>query len=85
MNNEDIGRTKLVKMDIDTGDSLSVNSRPYTLPLKHYEWVQREISPKVCLNGQAQLPGCIRQWIVQRQPTQLGSSDKGSFCYLYVH
>ena len=30
-------------MDIDTGDSPSVSSRPYTLPLKHYEWVQREI------------------------------------------
>ena len=42
-NNADIGRTKLVKMDIDTGDSPPVSSRPYTLPLKHYEWVQREI------------------------------------------
>ena len=42
-NNEDIGRTKLLKMDIDTGDSTPVSSRPYTLPLKHYEWVQREI------------------------------------------
>ena len=42
-NNEDIGRTKLVQMDIDTGDSPPVSSRPYTLPLKHYEWVQREI------------------------------------------
>ena len=42
-NNEDIGRTKLVKMYIDTGDSPLVSSRPYTLPLKHYEWVQREI------------------------------------------
>ena len=42
-NNEDIGRTKLVKMDIDTGDSPLVSSRPYTLPLKYYEWVQREI------------------------------------------
>ena len=41
--NEDIGRTKLVKMDIDTGDSPPISSRPYTLPLKHYEWVQREI------------------------------------------
>ena len=41
--NEDISRTKLVKMDIDTGDSPPVSSRPYTLPLKHYEWVQREI------------------------------------------
>ena len=42
-NNEDIGRTKLVKMDINTGDSPPVSSRLYTLPLKHYEWVQREI------------------------------------------
>ena len=41
--NEDIGRTKLVKMDIDMEDSPPVSSRPYTLPLKHYEWVQREI------------------------------------------
>ena len=42
-NNKDIGRTKLVRMDIDTGDSPPVSSRPYMLPLKHYEWVQREI------------------------------------------
>ena len=41
--NKDISRTKLVKMDIDTRDSPPVSSRPYTLPLKHYEWVQREI------------------------------------------
>ena len=41
--NEDIGRTKLVKMDIDMGDGPLVSSRPYTLPLKHYEWVQSEI------------------------------------------
>ena len=47
-NNEDVGRTKLVKMDIDTGDSPPVSSRPYTLPLKHYEWVQREIESLEC-------------------------------------
>ena len=41
--NEDIGRTKLVKMDVDTGDSPPVSSRHYTPPLKHYEWVQKEI------------------------------------------
>ena len=41
--NEDIGRTKLVKMDVDTGNSPLINSRPYTLPLKHYEWIQKEI------------------------------------------
>ena len=32
--NEDIGTTELVKMDIDIGDSPPVISRPYTLPLK---------------------------------------------------
>ena len=47
-NNKDIGRTKLVRMDIDTGDSPPVSSRPYTLPLKHYEWVQREIESLEC-------------------------------------
>ena len=46
--NEDIGRTKLVKMCIDTGDSPPVSSRPHTLPLKHYEWVQREIKSLEC-------------------------------------
>ena len=30
-------------MDIDTGDSPPVSSRPYTLPLKHYDMVQRYI------------------------------------------
>ena len=41
--NEDIGRTQLVTMDIDTGDSQPVSSRPYTLALKHHKWVQEEI------------------------------------------
>ena len=41
--NEDIGRMQLVTMDIDTGDSPPVSSRPYTLVLKHHRWVQEEI------------------------------------------
>ena len=41
--NEDIGRTQLVTMDIDTGDSPLVSSRLYTLALKHHRWVQEEI------------------------------------------
>ena len=45
---KDIGRRKLVKMDIDTGDSPPVSSRPYTLPLKHYEWVQKEMESLEC-------------------------------------
>ena len=41
--NEHIGRTQLVTMDIDMGDSPPVSSRPYTLALKHHRWVQEEI------------------------------------------
>ena len=42
-NIKDIGRTTLIEMEIDTGDSLSVAPNPYTLPLKHHEWVRKEI------------------------------------------
>ena len=42
-NNKDIGKTTLIKMEIDTGDSLPVAQNPYTSPLKHHEWVWKEI------------------------------------------
>ena len=42
-NSGDIGKTMLVEMEIDTGNHPPVTSKPYTLPLKHYEWVQRQI------------------------------------------
>ena len=43
INNEDIGHTQLVTMDIDMGDSPPVCQKLYTLLLKHYSWVQLEI------------------------------------------
>ena len=42
-NNKDIGHTQLIEIEIDTGDSLPVAQSPYTLPLKHYDWVRQEI------------------------------------------
>ena len=42
-NSGDIGKTMLVEMEIDTGNHPPIASKPYTLPIKHYEWVQREI------------------------------------------
>ena len=39
----DIGKTPLLEVEIDTGDSLPITQKPYTLPLKHMEWVQREL------------------------------------------
>ena len=45
----------LVEMEIDTGNHPPIASKPYTLPLKHYEWeietlekvgiIERSISP----------------------------------------
>ena len=40
---QDIGKTPLIKMDIDTGTSPPICQRPYTLPLKHAEWVKWEL------------------------------------------
>ena len=42
-NSGDIGKTMFVEMEIDTGNHPPIASKPYTLPLKHYEWVEREI------------------------------------------
>ena len=48
LNIEDIGHTQLVTMDIDTGDSPPICQKPYTLPLKHYNWVQPDIETLEC-------------------------------------
>ena len=39
----DIGKTPLLEVEIDTGDSLPITQIPYTLPLKHTTWEQREL------------------------------------------
>ena len=39
----DIGKTPLLEVEIDTGDNLPITQQPYTLPLKHTAWVQREL------------------------------------------
>ena len=33
-----------MKMDIETGDSPPICQKPYNLPLKHAEWVKRELN-----------------------------------------
>ena len=39
----DLGKTPLLKLDIPTGDNSPVTQRPYTLAIKHVQWVQEEI------------------------------------------
>ena len=43
VSSQDIGQTNLVTMHVDTGDNPPICQKPYTLPLKHYSWVQQEI------------------------------------------
>ena len=49
LNNQDIGHTNLVTMHVDMGDSPPICQKPYTLPLKHYSWVQQEIKTLECV------------------------------------
>ena len=43
VDSSDIGKTPLVEMEIDTGDSPPITQKPYTLPLKYAKWVQKEL------------------------------------------
>ena len=39
----DIGKTSSIEMEIDMGESPPITPEPYTLPLKHAAWVQKEL------------------------------------------
>ena len=49
LNNQDISYTSLVTMHVDIGDSPPICQKQYTLPLKHYSWVQQEIETLECV------------------------------------
>ena len=49
LSSQDIGCTNLVTMYVDMGDSPPLCQKPYTLPLKHYSWVQQEIKTLECV------------------------------------
>ena len=43
IDSSDIGKTPLIEMEVDTGDSPPITQKPYTHPLKHATWVQKEL------------------------------------------
>ncbi len=51
----DIGHTKLITMDIDTGNSPLIAQKPYTMALKHSEWLQGELE-------QLEKAKCVSPW-----------------------
>ena len=49
LSSQDIGHTNLFTMHVDMGDNPPICQKPYTLPLKHYSWVQEEIETLECV------------------------------------
>ena len=65
VNSEDIGWTNLITMHVDTGDNPPICQKLYTLPLKHYSWVQQEIETLECTG------------VIQEKHQPLGQSNSG--------
>ena len=80
----DIGRTPLITMDIDTGDSPPICQRPYNLPLKHREWVQKELET---LKRASVIVRSISPWaspiVVVPKKTEPGEPPRRRLCVDY--
>ena len=80
----DIGRTPLITMDIDTGDSPPICQRPYNLPLKHREWVQKELET---LERAGVIVRSISPWaspiVVVPKKTEPGEPPRRRLCVGY--
>ena len=83
-NSGDIGKTMLVEMEIDTGNHLPIASKPYTLPLKHYDWVQREIETleKAGIIERSISPWASPKVIVPKKSTP-GEPPRRRMCFDY--
>ena len=83
-NSGDISKTMLVEMEIDTGSHTPITSKPYTLPLKHYEWVQREIETreKAAIIERSISPWASPVVIVPKRSTP-GESPRRRLCVDY--
>ena len=82
----DIGKTPLITMNIDTGDSPPVCQKPYNynLPLKHREWVQKELET---LEGAGVIGRSISPWaspiVIVPKKTEPGEPPKRRLCVDY--
>ena len=80
----DIGKSPLITMDIDTGDSPPVCQKPYNLPLKHREWVQKELET---LEGAGVIVRSISPWaspiVVVPKKTEPGEPPRRRPCVDY--
>ena len=84
IDSSDIGKTPLIEMEIDTGDSLSITQKPYTLPLKHATWVQKELE---ILEKAGVIVRSVSPWaspiVIVPKRTALGEPPKRRLCLDY--
>ena len=84
VDSSDIGKTPLVEMEIDTRDSPPISQKPYTLPLKHAKWVQKELE---ILEKAGVIVRIVSPWtspiVVVPKRTALGEPPKRRLCVDY--
>ena len=80
----DIGKTPLITMEIETGDSALVCQRPYNLPLKHVDWVQKELNT---LEKAGVITRSVSPWaspiVIVPKKTEPGEPPKKRLCVDY--
>ena len=82
----DTGKTPLITMEIETEDSPPVCQRPYNLPLKHIDWVQKELDT---LEKAGVITRSVSPWaspiVIVPKRTALGEPPKKRLCGLQSH
>ena len=80
----DIAKTPLITMEIETGDSPPVCQRPYNLPLKHVDWVQKELDT---LEKAGVMTHSVSPWaspiVIVPKRTKPGEPPKKRLCVDY--
>ena len=80
----DIGKTPLITMEIETRDSPPVCQKPYNLPLKHVDWVQKELDT---LEKAGVITHSISPWaspiVIVPKRTEPGELPKKRLCVDY--
>ena len=84
VDSSDIGKTPLLEVEIDTGDNLQITQKPYTLPLKHTAWAQRELE---ILEKAGVIVRSVSPWaspiVVDPKRTAPGEPPKQRLCVDY--
>ena len=80
----DIGKTPLITMEIETGDSPQ-NVKGHNLPLKHIDWVQKELDT---LEKAGVITRSVSPWaspiVIVPKRTALGKPPKKRLCVDYI-